>query len=618
MEHSIIGGLTIILTLGLAAQWLGWRFKQPSILMLLLFGFLAGPVFHFVSPDEMFGDLLFPFVSGAVAVILFEGGLTLKFRDFQQAGGIITRLVFIGALVTFILATLASYYLLDLGWGLSAVFGGLLTVTGPTVIGPMLRTIRPRGKVKNVAKWEGILNDPVGAVFAVLLFEAYLLGGSSSTPMHVIQGILTTLGVGLLLGGLVAWFLIWAVRTRMLPEFLHNPFTLLAVLGSFALSDMIQKEAGLLTVTVIGIVLANQPYFPIRHISEFKENLQVLFISTLFIILSARVSPDTFSHLGIGSIIFLTLLILVIRPAAVVAATVGTQTTWRDRVLLMLLAPRGIVAAAVASLFALRLADEGMAGGERMMAEMLLVIVGTVLVYGTLAGPIAQKMKLTNLNPQGVLFVGAHSWAREMAKKLSELGIYVALVDFNQHHVYQARHQGLVAYQGNVFSEEFLETIDFSAIGHVVAITGNDEVNAFAETHLTDFIERSDIYHLTPTVSESNPYGDQAKRMNPLFGKGVTYGWLERQFRDGASVRYIQFRNRYNDEAFKEEYGDNAVPLFCVHSSGDVEIFNEKSPPQPKQGSSIIFAHVHQMKSGMERPEPMEVNMSNTKSQDDS
>jgi len=597
MDKQIFASLALIVFLGFLAQWVSWRLRLPAILLLLIAGFLVGPVVEFargaplLDPDGLFGDLLFPVVQAAVAIILFEGGLSLKLSDLRKAGFAILRLISIGVVVTWALATFLGVTLLGFEVAIALLLGALLTVTGPTVILPMLRTIRPRGSVKHIAKWEGILNDPAGVVLAVLVFEAHLAGGLAGTPLHILEGIGKTLLIGIAFTALGAGVIILVIRAKAIPEYLHNFFVLTVVLTMFEFSNLLQEESGLLTVTLLGIVIANQQVFDIRHITEFKEQLQLLLISGLFIVLAARVDAEAFQYVGWESFAFLAALILVVRPLSVLLSTIGSQTNWRERVLLMMLAPRGIVAVALTSIFAIRLGETDPMVGQRILAEMLVVIVGTVVFYGPLAGPVAAMLRLSNLSPQGVLFVGAHSWARRIAGELKKLEIPVLMVDSNRHNITQAHDEGLPAEEGNVFSEEFLEHLDIAEIGHAVALTANDEVNAFARGALGDFIEPAEIYHLMPAAGEGNPYGESARKMNPLFSEKATFDNLAQRFRSGGKLKTVTLRENFGMAEFQEIHGRKGLPLFAVEEDGRLRVFSPRSKLEPRVGAAVLFLH---------------------------
>ncbi|MEM0966419.1 MAG: cation:proton antiporter [Verrucomicrobiota bacterium] len=588
MDKEILIGLTWVVFLGTFAQWCGWRFQIPSILLLLTFGLLAGPGIGLIDPDALFGDLIFPVASIAVAVILFEGGLTLNLKEFRLSGGIIIRLISIGALVCWVLSGFFAWLFLGLPIEIAVLFGALLVITGPTVIGPMLRQIRPRGRVSHIVKWEGILNDPVGAILAVLILETVLSGGLGSAPSTFLTGILITLTVGVVGAILGALILILAMRYRWLPDFLHIPVTLAIVISLNSVSNLFQAEAGLVSVTLLGIILANQRTFPVKHIIEFKENLQVLLISGLFIVLGARVEADTLFQVGWQSLLFLIASILIVRPLTVLVSTVGTPLIWKERFFLMLMAPRGIVVTALASVFAFRLSQSGNPDADRMFAEILFVILGTVVFYGISASIYARKVQIGSANPQGIIFVGAHPWARMIAVALKRNGIPVAMIDSNGSQTDAAREVGLVAHQGNIHSSEFLEEIDFSEIGRALAVTANTEINAFAELALGKHLGKTHVYHLATGEKGTKARGASAERQqNVLFDSEATFDRIEKEFYSGAIIREVVLTEDWDPE-MKAQIDGFFLPLFAVSETGQLRVFSSRSTLVPKVGSKIF------------------------------
>nr|HQV33557.1 cation:proton antiporter [Calditrichia bacterium] len=344
MHETLLIDLSLIIVLGIAAQWIAWRLKIPSILILLVFGFLGGPVTGVLNPDHLFGELLFPVVSISVALILYEGGLTLKKSEIMAVGGVVRNLISIGLLVTWTLTTLCAYYILALSLPLAILFGAILVVTGPTVILPLLRMIRPRGNINSILKWEGMLNDPIGALLAVLVFESILAGGLREITFLALGGLAKMVLVGGGIGLLTGYLMMTLLRRRLVPEFLQNAVSISLVVFAFAGSNHFQAESGLFAVTLMGIFLANQKKVTVAHIIEFKENLRVLLLSGLFILLAARLERDAFAALGWQGVFFLVALITVVRPAAIFLSTMGSGLNWREKVFLSAMAPRGIVA----------------------------------------------------------------------------------------------------------------------------------------------------------------------------------------------------------------------------------------------------------------------------------
>lgn len=591
MEHHLIG-IAAVIALGIGAQWLAWRLHLPSILMLLVVGFLAGPITGLLHPDELFGELLLPVVSLAVAIILFEGGLSLSLRELREVGAVFTRLVTLGALVTWLASAALAWAIFDLSLPLAVLLGALLVVTGPTVIMPLLRHLRPRRRLGNTLKWEGIVIDPVGAILAVLVFEAILATGTPGEATSVaVVGILKAIGGGTGIGLIGAAGLVLALRRYWIPDFLQNPVTLMAVVLAYTASNQIQPESGLLAVTLMGAGLANQRAVTVKHIVEFKESLRVMLIAVLFIALAARLPLDSVVRLGPEALGFIALLILVVRPLAVALCTVGSRLSWRERVFVGWMAPRGIVAAAVSSLFALRLAEAGYAGAESLVAITFAVITGTVAVYGLTAGPLARRLGVADPNPQGALVIGAQPWAREMAQALVDEGFRVRLVDDNWAHITAARQAGFETFYAGVLQEYVLDEIDLDGLGRLFALTPNDEVNALAALHFMEVFGRSEVYQLPPpAVGE-----DQGAELLPkhlrgrlLFAEDATYGELARRFAEGAMLKQTPLTKAFGYRDFCEHYGASAIPMFAVKRSGRLAVIATDIQTVPEPGDTLI------------------------------
>ena len=593
MTEHLLFGLAAIAVLAVGSQWLAWRLRLPSILLLLLFGALAGPVAGLVNPDELFGSLLFPIVSISVAIILFEGGLTLRLSELPYVGGVIFRLISVGALVTWIVAALAARFIMGLNWELSVLLGAILVVTGPTVIGPLLRQIQPKGQVAPALKWEGILIDPVGAVLAVLIFEAILAGEFAQATNVVIGGVVNTLIIGLVIGAASAAILVFLFYRFLVPDHLENGVTLMLVVAAFALSDWFHPESGLLTVTIMGLLLANQNWVSVKHIEEFKENLQVLLVGTLFILLGARLDLNVLLGLGWESLLFLGVLIVIGRPLAVLLSTWRSDMNFTERLFLTWMGPRGIVAAAVSSIFAFELVEAGYEGAEELVPLTFLVIIGTVAFYGLTAGPMARRLGLAEEDPQGVLIVGAHRLARAIAAVLKEHGFPAKLLDTNRHNVRQARLQGLDAHHGNAYSEGVLQELDLWGIGRLLAMTSNNEVNSLAALHFPEVFSRAEVYQLP--VPENGDVAEKRETEPPqhltgryLFGSETTYYYLMEQFENGAEVKATKLTPQFTYEDLVEHYEGQMVPLFAITSKKKLRIYSADNRPSPKAGDIII------------------------------
>lgn len=589
MEETLIG-LVSIIVLGIGAQWLAWKIHLPSILLLLLFGFLAGPISGILLPSQLMGPLLFPMVSLSVAIILFEGGLNLKLSELPKAGGSIRNLISIGAFVTMTISTLAAQLLLDLSFSVAVLLGAILVVTGPTVILPMLRHIRPVGTVGPILRWEGIIIDPIGAMLAVLVFEAIAVSGFQSATTVIVVGVLKTLLIGTVAGLLAAGLLTLLMKRYWVPDHLENPVSLMLVVTTYYLANWGQHESGLLAVTVMGVAMANQRYVSIEHIIEFKENLQILLLSALFILLAARLKPEDINYISGESMAFLLVLVLVARPFSVVVSTIGCGLTWKERIFLSWMAPRGIVAAAVSAVFAFRLAEAGVPGAEMLVPYTFMVIVGTILIYGLTASPLARWLKVAKPNPQGVLIAGAQSWARSIATALQANGFTVLLTDTNWSNISRARMAGLPTYYGNLLSRNTMDSIELDGIGKLLAITSNDEVNSLAALHFAEVFGRSGVFQLAPEEGTSRGKDPLAPQLRGrlLFGQKITYRYLQKLFSEGAQIRTTRLTKEFDQEKFKRTGTESAIPLFLIERDGNLYPFAIDDPPTPRTGTTVI------------------------------
>ena len=590
-------GLASILVLGIGSQWLAWRLKVPSILLLLLVGCLAGPLsgHRVLDPDALLGDALQPFVSMAVAVILFEGGLTLRLRDLHGATAAIRNLILLGAPLTWGLATLSARFALGWSWGMSTLVGAILIVTGPTVILPLLRHVRPSGAVGRVVRWEGIVTDPIGAIAAVLVFEAIAHGGGAHGTSDALWGIARAVFVGGGSGLLGALSLAFLLRRDLVPDFLHSPVALAFAVTAFVVSNLAQHEAGLLAVTVMGVVLANQRLVSIEHIVEFKENLTVLLVASLFILLAARLPiEEVQAAFDVRTLAFVGLLLFVVRPITAFVSLHGSELTMREKAFVAWMAPRGIVAAAVSSVFALGLADSGVEEASLLVPVVFAVIVGTVAVYGLTATPVARRLGLSKGKPGGVLIVGAHAFAREIAVALKAEGADVVVVDTNHNDSMRARMEGLEVWNGSVLSEDFELRAPLDGVGAVLAMTPNDSVNALACLHMTPLFGRAGTFQLSPvrmSVKEDDGEIPRELRGRPLFSREVDIYDLQKRLRNGHVVKRSNIGEEFDYEDFLGLYdrpGAPALPLFVVDPTGRVTVVAADERPRTEPGDTVI------------------------------
>ncbi|HBU97846.1 cation:proton antiporter, partial [Thalassospira lucentensis] len=477
----MIAGLILA---GVGAQWMAWRAGVPAIVLLSALGLILGPGTGLLDPVTDFGALLQPLVAVAVAVILFEGGLALDFRELRHSVSGILRLTTIAPLLAWLLGAFAAHYLADLSWPVAALFGGIMIVTGPTVIAPLLRHARMAKHPSTLLKWEGIVNDPIGALFAVLAYEIIVASqrgnGLSAAIGHLAFNILIAIAIGLVAGLCT----VQVFRRGWIPEFLKAPLVLGVLLTCFAGANIVQEETGLLAVTVLGLVIGNAHLMAIDEIRRFKETLTVILVSSVFIILTATLEWSMVEELTWGHGLFVAAMLFVVRPVSIIGALSFSKINWRERILVGWIAPRGIVAVAICGLFGTELVELGYADGALLIPLAFAMVFSTVVLHGFSIRPMARYLDLAVNGPPGVLIVGAHRWTIDLATRLDELDIPVVITDSRWHSLRAAREAGLTTFYGEVLSEVFEHHLDTSALGKLIATTDNDAYNTLV---CTDF-----------------------------------------------------------------------------------------------------------------------------------
>lgn len=593
MHDSILLSLTAIVVLGIAAQWLSWRAKVPAILFLLLIGIALGPMFGLLDPDALFGDLLFPIVSLAVGVILFEGSLTLRFRDIQGVSSTILRLVSLGAAISWGVAATAAHWFVGLEWPIAFLFGAIVVVTGPTVIAPLLRIVRPTARVSKILRWEGIIIDPIGALLAVLVFEFIVTQSQAGEAGlgGVLLPFLELVTIGVVLGVFGGWLLGQLLARHGLPDYLINVTVLAAVLAVFTASNVLAEESGLLAVTVMGIWLANMRGVPLEDILHFKETLSILFISGLFILLAARIEPATLSQIGLGAVLVLAAIMFVAQPLKVWLSSIGSDLSWREKVMIAWIGPRGIVAAAVSGLFAIKLVDEGYESAEVIVPLTFSVIVGTVVIASLTARPLARALDIALPEDRGVLIVGANRVTREIAKVLKKHGFRVVIADGNYSEIRQARMDGLETYYGNPVSEAADRKLDLVGIGQMFAMSAQSEINNLAAVRYRYEFGQSNVFVLqTPqevSGSENQRITTQFNARN-LFREGASLGHLFRLMEAGAELFSTRLTESFGYSEYVVHYEGRGELLFGISPDGNLRPLSEEPSQRPGPGWVLI------------------------------
>lgn len=609
MHDQAILTLAGIGVISILCQWVAWRVKLPAILFLLLAGIVAGPGTGWLNPDQTFGNLLLPIVSLAVAVILFEGSLTLKIKEIQGLQVVVRRLVTTGVLVTWIIIALATHWLLEFSWKLAFLFGAITVVTGPTVVVPMLRTVRPTANVSKILRWEGIVIDPIGAFLGVLVFQFIISEADSQAMGQTLLLFFKTLFLGTCMGGTAGYGFGLLIRRHLLPEYLHNVAALALVCGVFAAANEIEHESGLLAVTVMGVWLTNMKNVPTDDILNFKESLSVLLISGLFIILAARINFDLLLTISWEAAGVFLVIQFVARPVKAFLATRGSTLRLGEKILIGWIAPRGIVAAATAAVFAMRLQEHGnephniglqahpyLTDLEYLQADLLvpltfMVIIGTVVLQSLTSRFIALRLGVSEPEAKGILVVGANCVGRQIAVALRDCGFEVLMADTSWGHIRAARMDGLNTYFGNIASEHADQHLELIGIGHLLALSEYPELNQLAcQRYRTEF-GRQAIYSIPHENNAAN--GGLSQFTMPtagrtLFNEKTNIKTLQAMLNDGAKIHKTLLTDQYGFQQFREDHPQGTVALFAVTPGDTVKFFAVDDEISPKAGWTIV------------------------------
>lgn len=563
--------LSGVLVAGFACQWLAWRVKLPSILFLLLTGIVVGPTLGLLDPDAVFGDLLEPIVSLAVAIILYEGSMTLKLSEIRGHGNVVRNLVTVGVLITWAVATFSAHALL--GWDiyLAALFGAIVTVSGPTVIVPLLRTVRPANALSNVLRWEGILVDPLGAILAVLVFDFIVVTQTAATTSQLLGTLAMIILTGAGLGALVGHAFGFVLKKHWLPDYLRDYAALAMVMLVFGIAESLATESGLLAVTVMGVWQANMRDLDLDDILDFKESLTIVLVAGLFIILAARIEFSSLAELGLGAIAVLFLLQLVAGPLRALVCSIGSEFRWPERAFLGWIFPRGIVAAAVSALFALRLENMGYPGAEKLVPMVFTIIVGTVVIQSLSGGLVARWLGIANPDPNGVLIVGANRIALAYANALRSAGHRVLLASTSWDGISKARMAGIPVFYGSAVSSYAERHLELIGLGRLLALSHRPGINELACVKYRYEFGRESVYtvkHDSESSHEKHQVsGEAAGRV--LFDGKLSMNDLFALFKGDYKTKTTELTDSFSFADYRQQ-NPNLHILFITTESGRV------------------------------------------------
>lgn len=602
-NNTLIFSVALIGALGLGAQWLAWRLQAPAIVLMAVAGLTVGPLWTVVfgdpllSPTREFGDLLRPIISLAVAVILFEGGLVLKFENLRDAGPTVRRMVFAGGPLAWVLGAIAAHYAAGLDWASSVVFAGVMVVTGPTVIMPLLRQSKLGGRTGAALKWEGIVNDPVGALFAVIGFEvvSVFAGADQQSALLVLLTVLVAALIGAVLGIAFGWGMAHAFRSGWTPEYLKAPLIFASVILCYALAEMVKTEMGLVAVTAYGMTLANSRLAGLLELQKFKEDIAVLLVSGVFVILTADLTPALISQaITFNTLLFLVVMLFIVRPLSVWISTFGTLKR-NEAILLGWIAPRGIVAVAVSGLFGQLLvelneqSDFNFYGADQIAPLAFAMVFATVVLHGFTIGPLSRALGLAKKSKRGVLIVGVNPWSVALAKTLNEASVSTVLADNNWRRLKPARDNGLDTFFGEVLSEEAEVRLDHAKFDTVLSLSANEPYNALVSSFFAPELGQHKVFQLSLQEGEEDDPASRsmAQKGRTLIRRGRAYDAVIRDFYRGWKFAKTQLTERYGlDELAADRPKSDLVAE--IRSDGTVAFLGPGREPRGGDGSTII------------------------------
>ena len=551
----------IILSLGVGGQWLASRLRIPGVLLLLTAGILVGPVFNIIHPEEDFGsEVLFPVVGLAVGLLLYEGGLGLKIDRLTEGRSVILRLVTLGALVTWLIGWGATALLFDVSTSAAALIGAILVVSGPTVVIPLLHLARPREPTGSILRWEGIVIDPVGATLAIVVLDATLEDSDVGAAAFQIG---LTLGAGAVAGAVVAGLALFALHKHWVPDHLLNPAMLAAAVVSYAAANAIAPEAGLMATTMLGLILANQHLVPSSGLTAFSEDVGYLILGTLFILLGALVNLDDLIEVLPRALVLIGVLVFVARPIAVWVSTLGSGMRLNDRQFLAWMAPRGIVAASVATVFSNTLIEEGAEPVPELVPIVFATVIVTVALYGLTSTWVARKTRVAKIEPNGVALVSNNRFIVDLADQLAAAEVPVLVVSTSTTVQREAFGRGLLAYDRPLDSHDLDLTLDGVGIKKAVIITDDENFAALAAHHLAEHLGRAHLFQVKPDTDSD----EFELRGRNAFG-ALTYHGLS------AGARNDGFRKVSGSELHVDDRA-----LFSLGENHTCELVNEMPGP---------------------------------------
>lgn len=577
----------LIIFLGVFSQWVAWRFQLPAIVLMSIAGLLAGPLLGIISPENSFGDLFKPFISLAVAIILFEGSLNLNFKEIRGFSKPVGRIVTFGALIAWLGGSLAVHYVAGLSWAVAFVIGGLFIVTGPTVILPMLRQAKLNARPATILKWEGIIVDPFGALLALFAFQFVLFAIGDETAAAFGLFFLAAL-FAIVLGAGAGFGMGRMFEKGQIPEFLKSPMVFGVVLLVFVVSDLIMHETGLLAVTAMGMMMANMNITSINDMRHFKENISVLLISSVFVMLTASLSLDLLMEIFNWRIAaFVLTMLFIVRPLSIWVSTIGTELSWKEKTLIGWIAPRGIVALTVSGYFANVLLDAGFEDAEILTALTFALVFSTVVAHGFTIGWVGRKLGLASSEAPGVLIIGGSRFTTSFAKVLKDMDIKVMIMDSSWGRLYKARQAGLPTFTAEILSEHTEYEVDLTPYEMMIVATETDSYNALVVNNFVPEMGRPNLYQTAIHTGDPSDFHSSLGGRT-LFGNDWNIHELDWKVETGYTMRKTQITEQFTYDEFILRSIEGTIPLFIKRAQGKLEFLTVGSEIEPKEGDTLV------------------------------
>lgn len=563
MQYDIFLGIALTFGAGMLAQWVAWRFRLPAIVLLFTMGLLFGPGLGILHPSETMGWVFRPLVSLLVAIVVFEGGMALDIRQLREAGEGVARLTMLALPINWVLGSLAAHYVAHLEWGTAMLFGAIIVVTGPTVVLPLLRSAKLQPRVAAFLRWEAIVNDPLGAILAAVVLQLMLLHVDLHTDVfftHTLPDLLAAATESISAGILPAYLIRYLFTRDMMPEILKTPVLISMALVIFTACNLEMEGAGLVAVTIFGMALTNLHVPGVAELRRIKESMVVLVVSVLFILLTADLHRDVLEHLSIP-ILMLTLVVLfVVRPVGIFFSTLGTSMPWKERLFVGWIAPRGIVAAAVAGAAGIRLKETGYQSADLIMPAVFAVIAVTMILHGFSLRPIARALKLTLSNDPAIAILGASGWSIDLAACLHRENIPVLLVDNRSSALMAAAQMDIPVLRTELLSQHGQEALEERPADYLIATTGDGIYNGMICGHLAPAMGRERVFQISPGVARLDFYHGLSRdsRGKVLGEPAWNYTLFDTLFEQGW-----RFTSRVATEANADSFGsdDNRLDI---------------------------------------------------------